>query len=301
MKQALLFGEDEKDKEDIEINSLPQIKKFGQADISYVYTSDILTKTSGFLDTYDFTLNPYSGCSFACTYCYAAFFPREQRLIDNWGYWVNVKENGLEKLQAYRLGKKKIKSLAGKVIYMSSVTDPYQPIERKLGLVRSILEELVNYHQGVKLYVQTRSPLVVRDIDLLLALGNVQVNMTITTDDETVRRAFEPHCPSNKKRMDAIQKVHESGVDSCITMTPLLPLSDPNQFADDLLQTGVDRFIVQPFHQTKGKFVAGTREQAMKIVEDMNWSSEKYDDAIRVLQNKLPNLGHGKQGFSAQK
>ena len=82
------------------------------------------------MDAYDFTLNPYSGCSFGCTYCYAAFFSRDAEKRDAWGYWVNVKEN------AEALLKKRRRSLDGKRIYMSSVTDPYQPIERELKLTR---------------------------------------------------------------------------------------------------------------------------------------------------------------------
>ncbi len=153
---------------------------------------------------YDFTLNPYSGCSFGCTYCYAAFFSKTPERRDTWGYWVDVKENALTVLRRMRT------PLHDKTIYMSSVTDPYQPIERKLGLVRSLLEELVR-HQP-RLVVQTRSSLVTRDIDLFRQFDHVQVNMTVTTDSERVRRAFEPHCSTNRKRLEAISTVKRSGM-----------------------------------------------------------------------------------------
>src|SRR5690606_12907774 len=102
---------------------------------------------------------------------------------------------------------------------------------------------------------QTRSPLVTRDIDLLSRFDTVQVNMTVTTDSEEVRRAFEPHCPTNKKRLDAVGEVAAAGIDSAITMTPLLPIKDPEAFAMELQRTGVERFVVQPFHTEKGRFV----------------------------------------------
>ena len=104
------------------------------------------------MDEYDFTLNPYSGCSFGCTYCYAAFFSKTREQRDRWGYWVMVKENALELLERRKRG-----ALDGKRIYMSTVTDPYQPIERQLDLTRGLLEVLADRHSP-KLVVQTRSP-----------------------------------------------------------------------------------------------------------------------------------------------
>src|SRR5439155_6632475 len=105
-----------------------------------------------------------------------------------------------------------------------------------------------------------RSPIVTRDIDLFLKFEFIQVNMTITTDDEEVRQLFEPSCSSIKARFAAITEVQKAGVPSCITMTPLLPVHDPAGFAMRLLDTGVTKFIIQPFHVEKGRFVAGTRE-----------------------------------------
>lgn len=96
----------------------------GKTEVEYKTASSILTKASGFMETYDYTLNPYSGCSFGCTYCYAAFFSRTEEKRKNWGYWIQVKENALQLLMKFRK-----KSLHDKTICMSSVTDPYQPIK----------------------------------------------------------------------------------------------------------------------------------------------------------------------------
>ncbi|WPV67122.1 SPL family radical SAM protein [Chitinophaga sp. LS1] len=263
----------------------------GNCLIEYKKASSILTPASGFMSSYDFTLNPYSGCSFGCTYCYAAFFSRSEEQRNNWGLWLQVKENALSLIKKYRN-----KGLRNKIIYMSSVTDPYQPIEKEMEITRSILKELLEYHQP-RLVIQTRSPIVLRDIDLLSRFQNIQVNMTITTDSEKVRKIFEPLCPSNDSRIKAIKEINDAGIKSCITMTPLLPVLDPESFAIKLKNTGLTNFIIQPFHTEKGKFIAGTRSAAMNLIKELDWTDEKYKMTEEILLNHIPNLGIGKEGF----
>ena len=292
-----------------EVEVLPRPDHIGQAKITYNYASQILTKGAGFLSEYDFSLNPYSGCSFGCTYCYAAFFSRDAEKRDTWGYWVNVKENAVELLAK---GKR---SLDGKLIYMSSVTDPYQPIERELELTSRLLEIMAERHKP-KLVVQTRSPLVVRDRDLFRRIeengGRVQVNMTVTTDDEDIRRAFEPFCPANHRRLAAIKQVRDAGIKTCITLTPLLLVNNNNDFADALIATGVEKFIGHWFQFGSGGFVANTRQDAVKLMAEKlgcspdNFLPEyqrRYEEFFEVMNNKLRNrglseLGKGKDGFA---
>jgi DNA repair photolyase len=266
--------------------------RIGQTDIEYIRAASILTEAKGFMGAYDYTLNPYTGCSFGCNYCYAAFFSRSSEDKDNWGKWLRVKENALQLLLKFRK-----KPLLNKTIYMSSVTDPYQPIEKQLELTRSILKELLQYHKP-RLVIQTRSPLVTRDIDLLKQFETVQVNMTVTTDSEEVRKAFEPLCPSNKSRLKAIKEVTQAGINTCITMTPLLPIENTKDFTKELLSTGVQKFVVQPFHPEKGKFVASTREIALEQIKKMNWTDSKYNQVVEIFRKELPSLGEGKQGFA---
>ena len=286
---------------------LDRPSRIGHVDVTYNPAREILTRATGFMDTYDYTLNPYSGCSFGCTYCYAAFFSRDAEKRDSWGYWVSVKENAVGLLEK-RL-KRRPEFLDDKLIYMSSVTDPYQPVERELCLTRRLLEVMADGHQP-KLVVQTRSPDVARDCDLFRQIedngGRVQVNMTVTTDDEDIRRTFEPFCPSNPVRLAAIKEVQAAGVDACITMTPLLMVSSPYAFADSLLETEVQKFIAQPFHFNRGKFVATTRDRAFELMAeklgcDLASFKEEYLEHYRmvfeVLREMLPELGEGKDGF----
>ena len=316
-------------------HSKPLPTALGHAAIRHAPARDILTRATGFIGAYDFTLNPYNGCTFGCTYCYAAFFNRTAQDRDNWGYWVRVKENAVELLQ--RRLRRAPDYLDGKAIYMSSVTDPYQPIERRAGITRGILQVMAGTDPAPvphdsdqpplltndaarpdapsapkpRLVIQTRSPDVVRDADLLRRIesngGRVRVNMTVTTDDEDVRRTFEPYCPSNPARLRAVAKLRDAGIDARITLTPLLLVSDAPAFAHSLLETGAAGYVIQSFHFARGKFVASTREEALDLMaQKLNATpatfQQKYLTHYRAVHNtlrhRLPNLSEGKQGFA---
>ena len=280
-------------------------ERIGKTEVGYRKARSILNKGSGFLADYDYTLNQYAGCSFGCTYCYAVRFAGREDAETSWGQWVDVKENALALMQKFVPG-----ALDGKRIYMSSVTDPYQTVDRRVGLTRALLGVLAERH-APKLVVQTRSPDVTRDIDLFTEIerrgGRVQVNMTVTTDDEELRRVFEPGCPSNAVRMKAISEVHAASIQSCITMTPLLLVKDAEAFADSLLSTGVRRYITQPFHTGKAEFVAGTREGALKLMAErlgcgpanvVGDHQRHYDKVRAVLVRRLGDIGEGRDGFA---
>ena len=296
-RQIGMFNDDP-----LSLNEYPE--RIGKTEIGYRQSRSILNKASGFLAGYDFSLNPYAGCSFGCTYCYAIRFSGRADAETSWGQWVDVKENAIALLRKLPSGK-----LNGKRIYMSSVTDPYQTVERRTRLTRALLEVLAEEHKP-KLVVQTRSPDVVRDIDLYRRIeergGRVQVNMTVTTDDEAVRRIFEPSCPSNPVRLEAISEVQRNGIQGCITLTPLLLVREPETFADALLETGVQRFNTQPFNTAKAEFVAGTRQAALQLMaeklrcpasEVVERHHRHYLAVREVLRARLPNTGEGKDGF----
>ncbi len=269
-------------------------------------------KSKGFMDQYNFTLNPYSGCYYGCTYCYAAFFRANKEEQESWGEWVKVKENGITKLATSLKNNPTL--VDQKTIYMSTVTDPYQPIEGKINLTRGILELLAE-HQP-KLVVQTRSPLVVRDCDLFHKIvekgGRVQVNMTVTTDDDEIRKAFEPYAPRNDSRMKTIAAVQEKGIQSCITMTPTLLVRDREKFSQELIDTGVQRFIAQSFRISGGRFTAQTGPQAQaRMAELMGHTIQDfqphYEAAYRAFFQTMDQklraaglqpLGEGKDGFA---
>lgn len=263
----------------------------GGVRITVADAKDALTKASGFMDAYDFTCNPYSGCSFGCSYCYAAFFARGAEAKDTWGEWLVAKQNVVSLLRKKATSGK----LAGRKVYLSSVTDPYVPIEREMNLTRGLLEIMARH--DVSLVVQTRSPLVTRDLDLFKQFRRLRVQVTVTTDSEEVRKAFEPKCPSNRQRLDAAKTLADAGIPTRITLTPLLPIENVDSFAEALLATGVREFVVQPFHAERGKFVRGTRDAALALCERYGWTRGRYARVVDELVARLPRVIEGREGF----
>ena len=174
---------------------------------------------------YDFTLNPYAGCAFACSYCYVPKFPNKDHQQEEWGSWVNVKMNAPELLQRDRL------KIFGSRIFFSSATDPYQYIELKYRLTRRCLQALKNY-QPAKLTMHTRSHLILQDIELLKSFGSkLKVGISLTTDDDDVRKEFEPFAPSIKRRLELASELKSHGVKVYGSLAPLLPC-DPDRLAE---------------------------------------------------------------------
>jgi DNA repair photolyase len=195
-----------------------------------------LTPTGGFLRGFTHTLNAYGGCAFACTYCYVQELPvaRYSPLAgQGWGTWARPKINlpGLLRAELERLAARgKLHTLR---IFMSSATDPYQPLERRYELTRRCLELLTEFPPGW-LVVQTRSPLVVRDLGLLQRLGRrAMVSVTVETDSEEVRRAISPRAPSLPRRHAAMAQLRAAGVYVQAAISPLLPC-DPRRLAAQL-------------------------------------------------------------------
>lgn len=166
----------------------------------------------------DYTINPYRGCLFGCSYCYAPQFIYEDAgKKADWGHWVEVKANAVDALQ------RESHKITGKTIFFSSATDPYQPIERKLGLTRALLEVLL-FAFPAHVHLQTRSPHVTRDIDLFQRFGDtLRVGFSIPTDSDVVRKAFEPRAPSIARRLEAARALKEAGIPTTASIAPLLP------------------------------------------------------------------------------
>ncbi len=165
---------------------------------------------------FDYTLNPYTGCAYGCTYCYARFMKRFAGRKERWGEFVDVKLNAPELLVRETERKRR----AGRV-WVSGVCDPYQPVERRCGLTRRCLEILTG--NGWPVTVQTKSPLVLRDLDLLKCARGAEVGLTVTTADEGVRVLFEPKAPRIEERISALSVLRSEGVRTFAMIAPLLP------------------------------------------------------------------------------
>lgn len=218
-----------------------------------------LTRTGGFLSAWTHTLQPYVGCQFSCVYCYVREMPvqRANPYGLPWSAWISPKTNAPELLaRAAARGR-----LAGARIFLSSVTDPYVPLERRLRLTRGCLEVLAA-HPPAALLVQTRSPLVLRDAALLARIPGCAVSVTVTTADESVRRRLEPDSPSVRRRVETLAALRAAGVRTQAAVAPLLP-GDPDALAS-LLAPVADRVLVDDFFRGDG--AGGRRSRAARAL-----------------------------------
>jgi len=183
----------------------------------------------------DWVVNPYVGCTHACIYCYAVFMKRVYHYQEPWGAFLAAKVNIPDLLWKER---RKIKP--GQVVFLSSVTDPYVPQEKRYRLTRKCLEALVGTPGRIR--ISTRSPLVLRDLDLLKTLS-ARVGFSITTDREEVARAFEPRNPSIKARVAALRTLRRAGLETYAFVGPLLPHTSPEALVS-LLDGTVDMVYV---------------------------------------------------------
>lgn len=170
----------------------------------------------------DYVANPYTGCAFACEYCYASFMGRYAgEPIEAWGDYVHVKTNAVEllKVDLERI----LRSGRTGSILLSSVTDAWQGVERKYRLARGMLEVLAHADYPDLVSILTKSPLILEDLERLKALRNVEVGVTLTTTDDAVSRLLERRAPLASRRLKVLKRLNEAGVRTYAFVGPLLP------------------------------------------------------------------------------
>jgi DNA repair photolyase len=179
--------------------------------IKEIRAKNILSKSKVF----DYALNPYIGCQHDCSYCYARFMKRFTGHRENWGEFVDVKINAPEllivEIRKIRVGR----------VWVSGICDPYQPIEEKYELTKICLEILMKNDWPVT--IQTKSPLVLRDLELLKKFKEIEVGFTITTADEEIRKIFEMRAPPIEERLKALAILHSEGIKTFAMIAPILP------------------------------------------------------------------------------
>lgn len=181
------------------------------------------------------SLNPYSGCLHACSYCYVPDTIHAERR--RWGSYVIVKRDLPTRL-ALAMAKEE-KRGAKRTVYISTGTDPYQPAEAEHRITRLCLEVLVRRDWPVE--VLTRSPLVLRDLDLFQKLSQVRVGLSIPTLDDAMRRVLEPSAPAIPARLEAVRRLSASGIPTFANYTPACPPTthDADAIATAFLDAGV--------------------------------------------------------------
>jgi len=238
--------------------------------INEIQAKTILSKSGIF----PYVVNPYVGCQHNCTYCYARFMKRFTGHREPWGQFVDVKINAVELLRQ-EISRKK----PGRV-WVSGVCDAYQPLERKYQLTRGCLQILAAADWPVT--VQTRSPLVLRDVDILRSGSQFEVGMSITTADERIRYLFEPSAPPIPERLRALGELHQSGIRTFAMLAPLLPGSED---LPDLLAGKVDSVILDRMNYHHADWVY--RKYGL---EDKN-TAGYFDMVTQSLRLAFQNLG----------
>lgn len=256
--------------------------------------SRILTPTGGYLAGFTHSLQPYTGCEFSCTYCYVREMAvqRANPYRLPWSAWIAPKSNAPALLarESRRPGFRAAR------IFCSSVTDPYTPLERKLELTRGCLAVMAERAPAF-LLLQTRSPLVARDLDLLRSIPTLRVSVTVTTADETVRRAFEPNSPSVATRLETLRRLRAARIATQAAVSPLLP-GDVERLAQ-LLDPVVDRVVVDDFFAGDG--AGGRRSRSalekLRALGYAEWAEPGYADAALSAFRRV--LGRERVGVSA--
>jgi DNA repair photolyase len=175
---------------------------------------------------FDYCVNCYTGCAFNCRYCYASLFMRRYSgHAEPWGAFVDVKINAPEVLA------RQVKKAKRGVVWLSSVCDAYQPLEETYLLTRRCLEILAAADFPAQ--VQTKSVLVLCDIDVFKKFREIKVGFSIATRDERTARLFEPGASPVGERIRALGALKEAGVRTFAFVGPILP-GDPEALVESL-------------------------------------------------------------------
>ncbi len=180
--------------------------------IAFKEAKSIITKSN--IPSIDYVINPYIGCQHGCIYCYAEFMIRfTHHEGDKWGDFLDIKKFNPASIKPQKYN--------GKSILLSSVTDPYLPLEIKYQNTRKILERLVGTEAEIT--ILTKSKLVVRDIDLFKKFKNIEVGISICTSNDDFARIIERTASKPSERVQALKEISEAGIKTWTFISPFFP------------------------------------------------------------------------------
>ncbi len=264
----------------------------------------ILNPTGGFLATYTHSLNAYQGCAFgkgSCPYCYVRAMPVQRFAARPWGEWVKAKINAPDLLRQDLASARRKGTFGALKIFMSTATDPYQGAEARLKLTRGVLEVFVESGDFGRLVIQTRSPMIERDIDLLVSLGSrAAVSFTIETNREDVRRQITPTSPSIARRLETLDQLTRAGLMTQAAISPLLPC-DPLIFAG-LIAPRAGRAVVDTLIDGDGAGGRRSAELGMPaLLHSLGYQDWLGRDAhLPLLEALRSKMGIERVGFSQE-
>jgi len=245
-------------------------------------------------------INTYRGCEHDCVYCNARYTHEYLGLpTGEFAHKIIVKDNAAEILEK-EFSREKWNT--NKTVNVATVTDPYQPAEKKYEITRQVLEVFLKHHNA--LLVTTKSDLVMRDLDILTEIGQtgfLNVDITIPTLDEELRKQIEPKAPSVDQRLNIIQELHEANITVGVTAIPLLPyITDQEKDVETLIKTladnGADYMIVDMLNfrgDTKNRFLEFLSRYDSALIPkyeklyQTKYCDKQYTKKIRSQANKL--------------
>ncbi len=243
------------------------------------------------------TINPYRGCEFACRYCYARYTHEymELRQPEDFERKIFVKQNAAWLLQ------QELRDLrAGEEIAIGTATDPYQPIERRAKITRSLLEVFAG-RRGLRIGIVTKSSLIIRDIDLLERIAEhneLVISVTITTPDAKLARILEPRAPRPDLRLRTVARLRRAGLRTGILCSPLLPgLTDTLEALDGMARRAkaVDAsfFAAQPLFLkpcSRETYLAFIREHFPKLESLYRFRFAGRDFVAEAYRKRIQEL-----------
>lgn len=233
----------------------------------------------------EYSLNPYQGCEHGCVYCYA------RNTHTYWGYsaGLDFETTILVKTNAQQLLEKKLRSRNWEAapIMLSGNTDCYQPVEKKYGITRSLLQTFWDYKHPVG--IVTKNALILRDLDLLKKLASynlVSVAISINTLDDSIRQLMEPRASSIPKRLKLVKTLADAGIPVTVLAAPIIPgLTD-----QDILP------LVKKVASLGARRIANIVVRLNGDIESIftDWVKSNYPDRATKVLNKIKALHGGK-------
>jgi DNA repair photolyase len=254
-----------------------------KTELFYETASNVVNKVESPDVGMEYSLNPYQGCEHGCIYCYA------RKTHEYWGYNLGldfetkiiIKKNAPQLLEKHLLKP----SWKPKPIILSGNTDCYQPIERKLGITRQLLEVFAKYRHPVGII--TKNVTLLRDIDILQDLakdGLIKVILSITTLDEKLRNIMEPRTASAHKKLNAIETLTKSGIPVMVMNAPIIPGLNHHEIP------AIIKIVAEHGALDVGYTVVRLNGKIADIFD--NWLQQYFPDRRSKVMNQISEL-HG--------
>ncbi len=236
-------------------------------------------------------INPYLGCGHGCVYCYARFMKRFTGHTEPWGTFVDVRINIAQALQ------KQLKSPKYKKgpIFIGTVTDPYQPLEKKYKLTKDILNILKDYRAPVS--ILTKSNLVLRDLPLLKQFREIDVNFTVSTLDKKWKKLTEPYSSPTSQRLKAMEELADAGIAVFAMMGPYWPIfTDPEALFSKFNKIGVRHVFSESFNTIGGNWIGVEKvlkkhyPHLLPQIKKTLFNKENFNNFYRRAEKKVRRL-----------